>query len=470
MPAKQTVKKTLTSKKIVTLPKAPSLWQSIGPSFILLGIALGSGELLLWPYLAANYGLGLLWGALLGVTFQFFLNTEAMRYTLAKGESVFLGFRRLAPWLPLWFVISTFIPWSLPGFSSASSQIFAQIFPILPEKAFAIFLLLITGVILTAGKTLYKTMETLQRTIVIVGVPFLALLTLLFATGADWQAAGAGLLGQGTTWWLFPPGVALTAFLGAFAYSGAGGNLNLAQSYYIKEKGFGMGKGSAKISSLIAGGTQSMKLDGKLFSNTAENRARWKEWWSLVVQEHFLVFWVLSFLTITILSVFAYSTVFGQAEAEGIGFLYQQGGVITDRFGSAVGTIFLIVAGIMLFSTQIGVLESSSRIISENILLMFYKPGKRFNLSFAFYVALWGQLGLGVLVLLAGFQEPRFLLTLSALLNAAAMMIAFPLVYFLNRRHLPRSIQPGWWRQGWLIAAFLFFLVFVVITFADSLL
>jgi len=454
-----------SAKKVVTLPVPPTLWQTIGPSFILLGLALGSGELLLWPYLGATYGLGLLWGALLGITFQYFLNTEAMRYTLAKGESVFVGFRQLAPWLPLWFVLSTFIPWSLPGFSSASSQILAQVIPILPEKAFAIFLLILTGIILSAGETLYKTMETLQRTIVLLGVPFLAVLTLFFASGADWQAAGAGLLGQGAGWWFFPEGVALTAFLGAFAYSGAGGNLNLAQSYYIKEKGFGMGKGTPKISSLVSGGAQSMRLEGRLFTNNPENRARWREWWRLVTTEHFLVFWLLGFITIVLLSVLAHALVFGQAQTEGIQFLYQESAALTLRSHPALGTFFLLLASVMLFSTQLGVLESSSRIISENVLLLFYKPGKRFNLSLAFYLALWSQLALGMIVLLAGIHEPRFLLTLSAILNGVAMMIAFPLVYFLNRRHLPKWVQPGWFRQAWLIAAFLFFLIFVLVTF-----
>lgn len=425
--------------------------------------------MLLWPYLGAHYGLGLLWGAFLGVTFQYFLNTEAMRYTLARGESIFLGFRKLSPWIPLWFILSTFIPWSLPGFSSASSQIFAQVFPFLPGKWFAILLLFLTGVLLTAGKTLYKTMENLQRSIVLLGIPFFLILIFFFTGFDDWQAAARGLTGQGNGWWFFPPGVALTAFLGAFAYSGAGGNLNLAQSYYIKEKGFGMGKGTPKISSLVQGGTQAMKLEGQLFSNLAENRERWKQWWRLVTTEHFLVFWVLGFITIVMLSVLAHALVFGQAQAEGIQFLYQESGALTQRAGPIVGTIFLLVAAVMLFSTQLGVLESSSRIISENALLLFYHPGKRFNLSLAFYLALWGQLALGTVVLLAGFQEPRFLITLSAVLNAAAMMIAFPLVYFLNRRHLPRWIQPGWWRQGWLILAFLFFLAFVGITFWDAL-
>ena len=86
------------------LPNPPGLIHTLGPSFVLLGLALGSGELILWPYLAARYGLGLLWGGLLGITFQFILNTEVMRYSLAWGESVFVGFRKLARWIPLWFI------------------------------------------------------------------------------------------------------------------------------------------------------------------------------------------------------------------------------------------------------------------------------------------------------------------------------------------------------------------------------
>ncbi len=73
------------------LPYPPSLWSLLGPSFILLGLGLGSGELILWPYLAAHYGLGIIWGAAIGITLQFFLNMEVERYTLAKGESVFVG-------------------------------------------------------------------------------------------------------------------------------------------------------------------------------------------------------------------------------------------------------------------------------------------------------------------------------------------------------------------------------------------
>lgn len=463
----QRTKTTSTARQ--NLPTPPSLWQTLGPSFILLGLALGSGELLLWPYLAANYGLGLLWGALLGITFQFILNTEVMRYSLAIGESIFLGFRRWSRLFPVWFMLSTFIPWSLPGFSSASSQIIAHFWPALNEKWLAIALLIMTGIILTAGKTLYKTMETLQRTVIIVGVPFLIILTLALSTPTDWQQAALGLIGRGSGWWFFPPNIGLFAFLGAFAYSGAGGNLNLAQSYYIKEKGFGMGRGTQKISSLLSkAGAQKVALEGKIFKQTEANLKKWQQWWHLVSKEHFLVFWLLGFITIVVLTILANTLVFGQAQQEGLQFLYQQAQVMSLQ-QAWYGPAFLVIAAVMLFSTQLGVLESSSRIISENFLLLFYQKGKKFNVSQWFYYALWGQLALGIVVLLSGFQEPRFLLTLGAVLNAAAMMIAFPLVFLLNRQRLPAKIQASWWRQTLMITAFIFFVIFVGLTVRANL-
>ncbi len=463
-------KSVVPKKQNSNLPPAPSLLKTIGPSFILLGLALGSGELLLWPYLAANYGLGLLWGALLGVSFQYVLNTEVMRYTLARGESVFLGFRQLSWFWPLWFILSTFIPWSLPGFSSAASQILATLFPsLVSQKVAAIGLLLFTGSILTLGKTVLKTMETWQRTMIMLGIPFISLLTLGLSQPVDWQLAFEGIIGKGDGWWFFPPNIGLFAFLGAFAYSGAGGNLNLAQTYYIKEKGFGMGKGTQKISSLLQSGKQAVHLEGRLFSDTAANRHKWQQWWSLVTKEHLLVFWSLGFLTIFLLSVLAHSLVFGQATEEGIQFLYKEANVISQVIHPVVGLMFLLVAAQMLFSTQLGVLESSSRIISENFLLVFYRAGKKVDLSKSFFVALWGQITLGIIILLLGFKEPRFLITLSAVLNAAAMMVAFPLIFWLNKKRLPVFLEPSTWRKFVLASAFIFFLIFVTITAAHYL-
>ncbi len=445
------------------LPNPPSLKKILGPSFILLGLALGSGELILWPYLTSQYGLGLLWGALLGISFQFLLNTEVMRYTLAWGESVFVGFWKISKALPWWFIFSTFIPWSLPGFSSGVAEIIGTLLGVENTLLLAIGLLLLVGLILTLGKTLYKTMEVFQKTIILLGLPFILLLVFLFAKPLDLLTLGKGLIGGGNGWWFFPPGLIWASFLGAVAYSGAGGNLNLAQSYYIKEKGLGMGKFGSKISSLFKGGSKEVKLSGEIFADSKENRAKFRKWWRLINKEHFLVFWVLGFLTIIALALLSYILTFGQAQAQGIGFIFQESEAIGLVLGGVTKVVFLVMAAGMLYSTQLGVLESSSRIISENILLLNYQEGKKVNASLYFYLSLWAQITLGIIVLLLGWSEPRFLLTLGAILNALAMSVSFPLIWYLNKKKLPNFAQAKASKQIFYWLGFVFLALFSLV-------
>lgn len=385
-----------------------------------------------------------------------------MRYTLCWGESVFVGFWRLCRFWPLWFVASTFIPWSLPGFSSGVAEIVAHILGIENSLWLAVAFLVLTGVILTVGKTVYKTMELVQRTIILAGVPFVLFLVLVFVTKSDLIALSSGFLGKGDGWWFFPAGIGWGSFLGAIAYSGAGGNLNLAQSYYIKEKGFGMGRFTAKVSSLFAGSKKGL-LTGETFEPSQEQKKKFFSWWQLILREHLIVFWGLGLLTIVLLSLLSYILVYGSAASSGISFLYGQAAEIGSRIGPVFSLAFLLVAAGMLYSTQVGVLESTSRIISENILLLGYKKGKKVNLSLYFYLSLWLQIGWGIVVLLLGFTEPRFLLTLGAVLNAGAMAVSFPLVWFLNKKRLAEFAKPGKTRNFFYFAGFVFLLVFLAI-------
>src|SRR5262245_20444460 len=64
------------------LPEPPTrLWPLIGPGIVTAGVGLGAGEFILWPYIASQVGLGLLWGAAIGVLTQWFINMEIERYT-----------------------------------------------------------------------------------------------------------------------------------------------------------------------------------------------------------------------------------------------------------------------------------------------------------------------------------------------------------------------------------------------------
>lgn len=146
------------------MPPAWPLRKLIGPSFIILGVGLGSGELILWPYLSSNFGLGIIWAAVLGITFQFFINMEIERYTLITGESIFVGLtRKYGKFAPFWFILTTLVPWMWPGIAAASATVFAASFGIKYSGLAGIILLIILGGVYSLGSVVYKTQERSKR-------------------------------------------------------------------------------------------------------------------------------------------------------------------------------------------------------------------------------------------------------------------------------------------------------------------
>lgn len=449
-------------------PEATKLKQMIGPSFIILALGLGSGEIILWPYLVANYGLGVAWGAVLGISFQFFINMEIERYALVKGESVFVGIARFFPAAIYWFIFSTFIGFGLPGIVAASAQVLAQVFGLTDFKWLAIGLLLAIGLILTLGRTIYSLMEKITKIIIFCGVPFIFILAVYFGSPESWSALGSGLIGKGEGFWFLAPGIAIATFLGAFAYSGAGGNLNLTQSIYVKEKGYGMGAYAQKISGLFAarGRKEEIRLAGEEFQLNEKNISAFKKWWRLVNLEHLLVFWLIGSISMVMLMFLAYSTTYGlSGNAQGINFVISEGAQIAQLTHPFLGLFFLVVVGIMLFQTQLGIMDSTSRIMSENVAIAKLKKSgeAKIALSKIYYLFVWAQIAFGVTLFLLDFYEPKTLIVLGAVINAFAMLVHVILVTILNRRALAKVFQPSLWRKIILYIIIAFFAVFSVV-------
>ncbi len=453
-------------------PPPIALKKLIGPSFIILALGLGSGEVILWPYLAANYGLGIAWGAVLGITFQFFMNMEIERYALVKGESVFVGIARLFRFAPQWFILSTFIGFGLPGIVAASAQTLGHLIGVEDFKWIAIAMLVAIGLMLSLGKTVYGFMERTTRTIILAAVPFILAITVMVATKADWSALGSGLLGQGDGYTFLPAGIPLAAFFAAFAYAGAGGNLNLTQSIYVKEKGYGMGKYSQKIAGLFRSKDtkEQIKLEGESFELNENNINNFNAWWKRINTEHAIVFWFTGALAMCLLMLLSYATAFGAAGSEeGILFVMNQGAMIGQVISPLVGTLFLIAVTIMLFQTQLGVMDSTSRIMAENVAIKMIKGNGKINLSRLYAGFLWAQIAFGIILFLTGFTDPKVLIILGAVLNAVAMFVHIGLVNYMNHRVMPKPFQAALYRKLIMSLAFLIFGAFSLFTLWDQI-
>ena len=453
------------------LPKPWSLKKLIGPSFIILGVGLGSGELILWPYLSSNFGLGIIWAAVLGITFQFFINMEIERYTLVTGESIFVGLtRKFHQFAPIWFILSTLIPWMWPGIIAASATVLAASFGIKYSGLIGIILLIVLGSIYSIGSVVYKTQEKFQKAIILIGIPFIFIVTMFFAKGPDWQNLALGLIGKGDGFWFLPIGIPLATFLGAFAYAGAGGNLNLAQSLYAKEKGYGMGKFSGRITNILKGKKENITLEGTTFETTPQNIKYFKLWWKRINTEHAIVFWLTGALTMIMLSLLAFSTVFGNPGVEtSINFVILEAQVIAQKTVPFLGTFFLLMAGVMLFGTQFSVYGSNARIMSENLVILNPKKFKINKLPKFFYVFLWIQILAGIVIFAVGFTEPLGLVILGAVLNAFSMFIYTGMVLYLNLTNLEKPLRPSPVRIFAVGSAFLFYGVFSFFTILQNL-
>lgn len=450
-------------------PKALPLKKIIGPSFIILAFGLGSGELILWPYLTANHGLGLVWAALLGISFQFFINMEIERYALVKGESVFVGLSKLLKWTPYWFILSTFIGFGLPGIGAAGAQSLGAALGIEHFKWLAIAAFILMGVILSIGRSVYSLMEHLTKTLILIGVPFILILAILVIDLDVIKALGRGLIGMGDGFRFIPEGISLAAFLGAFAYSGAGGNLNLTQSIYIKEKGFGMGVYSQKIAGLFKAKAvdRHLKLEGESFAITAENVGNFKMWWKRINTEHAIVFWFLGFVSMVLLMVLSYATTYGAADnTQGINFIINQASHVAFAIAPWAGTALLAIIGILLLQTQLGVIDATSRIMAENFALKRMEQTKsdKVPLSKIYFIFVWAQIAFGICLFLFNYYEPRTLIIAGAVINAWAMIIHIALVHYLNRKRLPKVFQAAAWRQIVMGLIFIFFIGFGFIT------
>jgi hypothetical protein len=170
--------------------------------------------------------------------------------------------------------------------------------------------------------------------------------------------------------------------------------------------------------------------------------------------------------------ILAYSTTHGiPGNAEGINFVINEGLMIGKATFPLMGTLFLLVVTIMLFQTQLGVMDSTSRIMAENYAEK--KLGKnqdsKINLSRIYYTFLWAQIAFGITLFLFNIHEPKTLLVLGAVINAFAMFIHLALVAILNYKTLPKIFHPSWPRKLILLIIFLFFGYFSFLVLGDKL-
>jgi hypothetical protein len=444
------------------LPPPIGLRRMLGPGVILVGLSLGSGEFVLWPYLTSQWGFAVFWACVVGVTVQFFLNMEIERYTLATGESAVTGFFRLSRVFGPVFLLCATLPWIWPGWATGGAELLTWEIggAVVP---FAIGSLVLVGLTLSLGPVVYRTVETLQ--VVLVSLIFVMLLVLvaLVVRGDSIAALWDGLLGFGTV----PDGIELPVLLGALAFAGAGGATNLAQSNYIKDKGYGMGKWVGRINSPLTGRDEVVQQIGFTFEATAQNLSRWRVWWRRANIEQFTSFYLLCLISLTLFCLLTHALLAdGAVTGKGLDFIAVEADTLEQRFGGWARHVFVWTGITVLLTTELGVLDAVTRVTVDVIKVTFLRDSERWTTTRLYFVVLWGLILFGIVVLLLGMDQPMQLLIISAVLNAGVMFLYSGLLLWLGLTTFKPPLRPSPLRIAALGFSFCFFGYFTVVTLA----
>ena len=459
--------RTLPPLRYRDMPE-PIAWQRmVGPSIMLAGLSLGSGEFILWPYIVYKSGFIFFWACLVGVCTQFFVNMEIERWTLLTGESTITGFCRLSRhWAWVMLLLGT-IPWVWPGWATGAATICSwMLFDPVEVVAngvttyqaryvpyLAIASLWMVGIILTLGPVVYNTVEKVQLwlvALIFVIAVFIGCLVIrpdaVFAMASNSLHVGTmpGQIGK----------LSFMELLGAIAFAGAGGTMNLGQSNFIKEKGYGMGHYIGRITSPLTGQPEAVHEIGYHFPHTPANLQRWRQWWRAANVEHFFSFFVTCIACLMLLALISYSLFYapdGQLHPEtaslgdGMNFVWGEALLLQSRFGAMVKYLFLVMGIAILLTTEFGILDATTRIATDIVKVNFVRENAGWPASRIYFLILWSMIAIGTVILALGaylpkFQQPLFLLTTSAAMNGGVMFLYSLILLYMNAKILPRSL------------------------------
>ena len=451
------------------LPEPKPFGKVVGPSVLLLAGAIGSGEYVLWPSITSQVGLTLVWLTMLGVTTQYFLNMEIERYTLATGETAVTGFTRLwKPWGVL-FIAMGVLAWMWPGWATGGTTTlgFALGFGGDSVTYVTIGVLVLIGIILTVSPVVYSTVEKIQFFLVALIVLFIAYAAIFLLGGDGYADLGKGFVEVQK----IPDGVqevGAAALLGAIAFAGAGGVMNLVQSNWVRDKGLGMGARMPRVVSPFTGEEVAAPTTGFFFRRDEENMRRWHGWWKVAQREQLITFLVIGGAALLVFMTLTHVSLAGGTNAESFDFIQVQGDALNAEYGDWLGTVFWLIGSAVLYSTNLTVLDMVARLTADVLKTGALRNNSTWSESRLYFVTVWAMIVFGSIILLSGVDQPLVLLVIASALNGLVMFIYSCLLWKLNRGVLPREIGLKGWRFGWIIWAVLFYGFFSAILLWDQ--
>lgn len=438
------------------VPPVPRGWERVkwyGPGLLWMLSSVGSGSVLFTPRVGSRYGYDLLWAALIVILFQWAMIREVGRYTVATGRTILDGYRDTPGprgWA-VWFVFFPQVLAAVVTIAGIAALAGSALMIALPgaQWMYAAGLIVISIVLVTTGR--YKGVERVSA----------ALASVLIATAVVSAVAvfppspepAGGLVPR------LPPDTDLYFILPWFGFILAGAAGLMWFSYWVAARGYG-GDGTAGSDAALP---------------EADRIARLRGWFRIVdttaligVLGGGLV--VLSFLILGAEVLRPQGIV-----PEGIAVAEDLTRLFAELWGTFGRWILLLGIFVALSGTILADQDGWGRTFADATRLLVPRAWRdqsrarnllndRERLKNVYAVAATAVLPLLVLIMA---REPVRVLSIGGIVAAAHTPVIVFLTLYLNRRQLPRALQPGLLMFTLTAAAGLFFLVFALVYFAD---
>lgn len=217
--------------------------RQLGPSVVIAGSIVGSGELILTSSLGAAAGFVLLWWLLVCCWSKSIVQAELARYIVASGDTYLRAMNRIPGRLPgprtpvswtLWFSLLAFIPGlvGMGGILGATGQSLELVFPSVDSRWFALLTAIAASAILYSGS--YRRLEWTM--LALVACFTVATLAAAVAMQFTEYRIGAGDLAAGFGFDL--PAEYLVLALAVYGATGVNSAEISTYTYWCIEKGY----------------------------------------------------------------------------------------------------------------------------------------------------------------------------------------------------------------------------------------
>jgi Mn2+/Fe2+ NRAMP family transporter len=434
------------------VPEPPRGWGKLawlGPGFLWMVSAAGSGELLFTPRVGALYGYALVWALLTAVLLKWVINREVGRYAVCTGGSVLAGFARLPgprQWA-LWLILVPQLLVAVASIAGLAGSAATALILVLPGD---VRLWMVISVVAASLLVLWGRYRGVERVATILAVALgLAALAAAVSVRPDLGQLGAGLIPR------VPADVDYSEILPwlGFMLSGAAGLI--WYSYWIPAKGYG----AAELSRRTGEPVDPARLD-------MEERKRLRGWLAQMTLDTTVA--VAGTLLITLAFL-----VLGTQLLRPAGLVPEEDRV-AEVLGELLGGVWgrarfwFMVLGVFVgfWDTVLSDQDGFGRMFADGTRRLLRPSGisgqwaDETFLQRAFVLVLVTALPIA-LYLITG--EPVALLKLAGVIEAAHIPVVAVLTLYLTRRDLPPDLRPSWLTAGATLVAALFFAAFAAL-------